>query len=77
MSTVKSAFLSLTERIGTNQIFKLNSLHQDKNKEIRFSKKIDFNEDAIQRFEQTDIILSEKIANLGYFKDPYILHSLN
>ena len=39
MSTIKSAFHSIAERISDNSIFNINPIFQDKNKEIRYSKK--------------------------------------
>ena len=40
MSTVKSAFHSIAERIKDGSILKIKPLIQDKAKEIRYSKKI-------------------------------------
>ena len=40
MSTVKSAFYSIAERINDGSIFKIEPVFQDKSKEVRYSKKI-------------------------------------
>ena len=40
MSSVKSAFMSLVEKINNQSIFSLTSIHADKTKEIRYSKKM-------------------------------------
>ena len=50
MSTVKAAFQSIAERIENKSIFKIDSIVQDKRKEIRYSKKIDFNSEIIKKF---------------------------
>ncbi len=50
MSTVKAAFHSIAERIKNNSIFKIRPSDQDKTKEIRYSKKIEFNEDVVRKY---------------------------
>ena len=51
MSTVKSAFHSLAERIKDKSIFQIEPIVQDKSQEIRYSKKIDFPEDETNLFD--------------------------
>ena len=73
MSTVKAAFHSITERIADNSIFKINPLIQDKQKEIRYSKKIDFSTEIIKIFLKKEINLNIKKFDNSLLKDPYFL----
>ena len=50
MSTVKSAFYSLVERISNRKIFDITPVRQNKNKEIRYSKNKEFNSNAASQF---------------------------
>ena len=50
MSTVKSAFYSITERIKDYSIFKIKPIIQDKNKEIRYSRIKEFNEEVVKEY---------------------------
>lgn len=73
MSTVKSAFISLIERIKNKTIFKLKTLKQDRSKEIKYTKSSDFNEDIVKKFLKTKIDINSKKFDLSLLKDPYIL----
>ena len=73
MSTVKSAFHSIYEKIKNRSIFDLVPINQDKNKEIRFSRKIDFNEDVIKEYLNKKIDLQSRDFNKALLKDPYFL----
>ena len=50
MSTIKSAFHSIVERIKDGSIFTIKPLIQDKVKEIRYTKKDDFSEDEVKKY---------------------------
>ena len=50
MSTVKSAFNSIAERIKDGSIFTIKPLVQDKIKEVRYSKKSEFSEEVIKEY---------------------------
>ena len=73
MSTVKSAFHSIAERIKDESIFEFKPVMQDKLKEVRYSKKIEFNEEVIKDFFKKDIDLNGKAFDNILLKDPYFL----
>ena len=50
MSTVKGAIHSIRDKIQNRSIFNLQQHSQDKSKEIRYSKNIDFNENVVKKF---------------------------
>jgi len=72
MSAVKSAFHSIADNIKNKKIFSFSTESQDKSKEIRYSKKIEFTEKVVQEFLNKKISL-KKDFQLGMLKDPYIL----
>lgn len=72
MSTVKSAFWSLKEKIKNKTIFKLKEDKQDKNKEIRYSTKKQFDEIIVNRFFNKKINMNFKL-NFNLYKNPFIL----
>ena len=73
MSTVKSAFHSIAERIKDKSIFEIKPLIQDKTKEIRYSKKIEFNDEVVKDYFNKDINLNIKEFDNSLLKDPYFL----
>ena len=73
MSCVKSAFDSIVERVRDNSIYKNSLIKQDQNKEIRYSKKIDFNESTIKEFLEKDIDLAKTHTDLSLYTNPFIL----
>ena len=73
MSTVKSAFHSLVERIKNKKIFEYLPEEQNKSKEVRYSKKGDFNEEVVKKFLSKKIDLNKKIFKTSLYKDPYFL----
>ena len=75
MSTVKSAFYSLAERIKNESIFSIQPEIQNKDKEVRYSKKDEFNEDVVKLFLNKQINLNSDKFDKKLFKDPYILKS--
>jgi methionyl-tRNA formyltransferase len=74
MSTVKAAFQSIAERIENKSIFKIDSIVQDKRKEIRYSKKIDFNSEIIKKFFKKKNDLNIKCFDNSLLKEPYFLN---
>ena len=71
MSTVKSAFHSIVEKIKDESILDLKPEKQDKLKEIRYSKSIEFNEKAINQFFRKKIDLNVKDFDNSLLKNPY------
>ncbi len=71
MSTVKSAFHSITERIQDNSIFKIKPVVQEKNKEIRFSKKKEFDEITVKKYFEKKIDLTKKKFINSMLKEPF------
>ena len=72
MSTVKSAFHSLAERIKNESIFKYSPEIQNKSKEVRYSKKDQFNEEIVKLFLLKKLDLNSKKLDMNLYKDPYI-----
>ena len=73
MSTVKSAFHSIFEKIKDKSIFKINPIFQDKNLEIRYSKKIQFTENIVLNYTGKNINLNSKKFDKTLLKDPFFL----
>ena len=73
MSTVKSAFHSITERIKDNSIFKINPIDQDKSKEFKYSKKNEFNEEIVKKYFKKKINLNSKKFDNSLLKEPFFL----
>tara|TARA_B100001057_G_scaffold334374_1_gene334966 strand:+ start:2875 stop:3666 length:792 start_codon:yes stop_codon:yes gene_type:complete len=70
MSTVKSAFHSIVERIKDGSIFKIKPITQDKKKELRYSKKNEFNEEIVKNYFEKEINLNKKFDK-SLLKDPF------
>ncbi len=73
MSTVKSAFHSLIEKIKNKSIFEMTPLYQDSTKEIRYSKKIDFNDKIAKEYLNKNINLNSKNFDYSLLKEPFFL----
>jgi len=73
MSTVKSAFYSIGERIKDSSIFEIKPIFQDKNKEIRYSKKNHFNEDIVIEYFRREINLNSKNFDNSLLREPFYL----
>lgn len=73
MSTVKSAFHSILERIKNGEIFNYKPIIQLKSKEIRYSKKIEFNDDIIEKYFSKQINLQSKKFNRDLLIKPFFL----
>jgi hypothetical protein len=75
MSTIKSAFHSIAERIKDNSIFKINPIDQDKRREIRYSRNIEFNEEIIKDYFKKEINLNNKKFDNSLLKEPFFLNN--
>ena len=73
MSTIKSAFHSIAERIKDGSIFTIKSVIQNKNKEIRCSKKSEFNEEIVKKYFEKEIDLNKKEFDNSLLKEPFFL----
>ena len=71
MSTVKAAFHSIADRIRDGSIFKIEDKKQNKAKEIRYSKNIEFNEEILKKYLNKKTDLQNKKFDLSLLKDPY------
>ena len=76
MSTVKSAFHSLAERIKNQNIFEYSLETQNKFKEVRYSRKNEFNDEVVKFFLSKKIDLNSKSFEKDLYKDPYILKKI-
>ena len=74
MSTILVAFNSLSDRIKDNSLFKIKPTDQKKEKLIRYTKKIDFNEKVIIEYFKKKIDLNSKKFDLNLLKDPYFFN---
>jgi len=74
MSTVKSAFHSIAERIKDSSLLTIKPIVQDKVKEIRYTKKVDFNEEAVKDYFEKKIDLNSKEFDNSLLKDSFFLN---
>ena len=73
MSTIKSAFHSIAERIKDGSILTIKSLAQDKSKEVRYSTKKDFTEEVVKKYLEKKINLNKNVLNSSFLKEPFFL----
>ena len=73
MSTVKSAFHSLAERIKNQSIFDIKPIIQNKEEGIKYSRKDKFNEEIVKSFFFKKIDLNSKQFDKILYKEPYVL----
>jgi len=73
MSTVKSAFHSIAERIKNGSIFTIKPEVQNKKKEIRYSQKSEFNEETVQKYFEKEINLNKNEFDYSLLKEPFFL----
>ena len=76
MSTVKSAFKSIVENIKNKKILNMTPIKQNKKLEMRYSKKIEFNDKILIDYEKKQIDLKNIKFDLDLFKDPFILRNI-
>ena len=75
MSTVKSAFHSIAERIKNDSIFRIKPLVQDKIKEVRYSKKSEFSEKVVKEYFEKKIDLNSKKFDNSLLKEPFFINN--
>ena len=75
MSTVKSAFHSIAERIKDKSIFEIKPTIQDKSKEIRYSKKVEFNKEVVKDYFKKNIDLNSKKFDKSLLKEPFFFNN--
>ncbi len=75
MSTVKSAFHSIAERIKDGSIFTIKPIVQDKIKEVRYSKKSEFSEEVVREYFEKKINLNSKKFDISLLKEPFFLNN--
>ena len=75
MSTIKAAFHSIAERTEDKSIFEINPVVQDKEKEIRYSKKIEFNDQIVNEYFNKEINLNSKKFDNSLLKEPYFFNN--
>ena len=71
MSTAKAAFHSIVERIDNKSLLNIKPVNQNKEKQIRYSKKIEFNDEIVKKFFNKKINLNSKEFDNSLLKDPY------
>ena len=75
MSTVKAAFHSIAERIEDKSIFEIKPIIQNKKNEIRYSKKIEFNDEVVKKYFNKEINLNSKKFDNSLLKEPFFLNT--
>ena len=73
MSTIKSAFHSIAERIKDGSIFTIKPVTQNKKDEVRYSKKSEFNEETVKKYLEKEIDLNKKGFDSSLLKEPFFL----
>lgn len=73
MSAVKSAFLSLLNKIKDRSLFEIKPINQEQSKQIRYTKKIDFNNTILEDYLKKKINLQSKNFDFSLLKDPFFL----
>ena len=76
MSTLKSAFYSIFDKIKSNTLFDLKPQKQEKAKQIRYTKRIDFDEAIVKEYFKKRIDLESKKFNNSLLIEPYYLEKL-
>jgi hypothetical protein len=74
MSTLKSAFQSIAEKIKDGSILKIKPIVQDKINQIRYSKKNDFSEEVVKKYFEKKVNLNSKKFDNSFLKDPFFLN---
>ena len=73
MSSLKAAFHSISLRVKNKSIFEIVPINQDTNKEIRYSKKEQFNKEILNKYYLKNINLNSKEFDISLLKDPFFL----
>ena len=66
---------SVAERIKDGSIFEIKPVVQDKNKEIRYSRKIEFNEKIVIEYFKKEINLNQTKFDNALLKEPFFFKS--
>jgi len=74
MSSIKSAFHSIAERVQDGSIFKIQPAVQDKSKEIRYSKKNEFNKEIVSEYFEKEINLTKNKFDKSLLKEPFFFN---
>ena len=77
MKAVQSAFMGITHHLKSNSIFNFSPEQQDKTKQIRYSKRNEFNDEIAIKFMERDIqpeIIKSRLGNrnMKLFKNPFV-----
>ena len=56
-------------------IFNIDPVIQDKSKEIRYSKKLEFNEEVVKNYFNKQIDLKSKQFDISLLKEPFFLYN--
>ena len=75
MSTAKAAFHSIAERIEDKSIFEIKPIIQNKENEIRYAKKIEFNDEVVKKYFNKEINLNSKKFDNSLLKEPFFLNN--
>tara|TARA_A100001011_G_scaffold397210_1_gene497504 strand:+ start:2129 stop:2896 length:768 start_codon:yes stop_codon:yes gene_type:complete len=75
MSTIKSAFVSVVKKIKNKSIYNIKPLKQNQSKQIRYSKKIEFDDIRAKEFISRKIDLNCKKIDKSLLKNPFFLIS--
>ena len=76
MSTVKSAFISISNNIKKDTLLQIKSKKQDKSLEIRYNKNKDFTEEKIKKFLKKKVLIDGK-TDLTRLTRPYLFEKKN
>lgn len=74
MSTIKAAFHSIANRIKDGSIFRIKPVIQDRNEEVRYSKKKDFDDEIVKKYFKKEIKLNSKKFDDSLLKEPFFLN---
>ena len=61
------------EYLKDKSLLKIETLNQDRDKEIRYSKKVEFNEKVLKDYLKKNIDLNSKKFDTALLKEPYFL----
>lgn len=75
MSTIKSAFHSICERIKDESLFKITPVSQDKSKQIRYSRINEFNEVSLKLYLEKKIQLKNIKFDNSFLIKPFFLNN--
>ncbi len=73
MSTIKSAFHSIAERIKDSSLFTIKPEVQNKKEEIRYSRKDEFNEEIVKKYFEKEIDFNKIEFDNSLLKEPFFL----